>query len=173
MNLISTSLRRCRRPMRHAVLAAALLGATPWLLPPSVSPTWAAETCEPAWQAGTIYTGSEIISHQQQRYQAKWWTKGDDPTQSGPYGPWRLLGACASVTPAPVVTPPPTEVPTPTPTPVVTPTPTPSPTPVVTPTPTPVVTPTPTAVPGALPAHQPTVSTYYDYDALGRLQRTM
>ncbi|RCK09663.1 hypothetical protein DT075_37550 [Bacillus licheniformis] len=27
-------------------------------------------------------------------YEAKWWTKGDRPDQSGEWGVWRLIGGC-------------------------------------------------------------------------------
>ncbi|GAA5785327.1 hypothetical protein YWS52_16480 [Chitiniphilus shinanonensis] len=110
-------------------------------------------SCYVAWTASGVYTGGTKVTYNGRNYEAKWWTQGDNPAQSGDWGVWKDLGACSSQptpTPTPVVTPTPTPVVTPTPTPVVTPTPTPvvtpTPTPVVTPTPTPVVTPTPTPV---------------------------
>ncbi|GLS03624.1 hypothetical protein GCM10007860_07690 [Chitiniphilus shinanonensis] len=123
---------------------------TPVVTPtPSVTPTPTA-TCYAAWNASSAYTGGTRVTYNGVNYEAKWWTQGDNPAQSGEWGVWKSLGNCGGATPTPVVTPTPTPVVTPTPTPVVTPTPTPvvtpTPTPVVTPTPTPVVTPTPTPV---------------------------
>nr|BAK53879.1 family 18 chitinase [Chitiniphilus shinanonensis] len=111
-----------------------------------VTPT-PAGTCYQAWTSGGVYTGGARVTYNGVNYEAKWWTQGDNPAQSGDWGVWKNLGNCSggttpTPTPTPVVTPTPTPVVTPTPTPIVTPT----PTPVVTPTPTPVVTPTPTPV---------------------------
>ncbi|GLS04038.1 hypothetical protein GCM10007860_11840 [Chitiniphilus shinanonensis] len=108
---------------------------------PVVTPT-PAGNCGAAWDAGAVYNGGDRASYNGTIYEAKWWTKGDNPAQAGEWGVWKVIGPCGggtTPTPTPVVTPTPTPVVTPTPTPVVTPT----PTPVVTPTPTPVVTPTP------------------------------
>ncbi|UXY16382.1 glycosyl hydrolase family 18 protein [Chitiniphilus purpureus] len=110
--------------------------------PNPVTPT--PGTCYQAWSASGVYSGGARVTHNGVNYEAKWWTQGDNPAQSGDWGVWKNLGNCSGnpVTPTPTpVTPTPTPV-TPTP---VTPTPTPvTPTP-VTPTPTP-VTPTPTPV---------------------------
>nr|WP_169307304.1 carbohydrate-binding protein [Chitiniphilus eburneus] len=118
---------------------------TPVVTPtPSVTPTPANTACYQAWASGSVYNGGARVTYNGVNYEAKWWTQGDNPAQSGEWGVWKNLGNCGSTTPTPVVTPTPTPVVTPTPTPVVTPT----PTPVVTPTPTPVVpTPTPIAPP--------------------------
>lgn len=51
-------------------------------------------SCHPAWAAGTVYTGGQRVTHQGRNYEARWWTQGDDPAQSGQWGPWRDLGAC-------------------------------------------------------------------------------
>ncbi|UXY17288.1 glycosyl hydrolase family 18 protein [Chitiniphilus purpureus] len=99
--------------------------------PAPATPTPAPSACHPAWSSGGVYTGGTRVTHNGVNYEAKWWTQGDNPAQSGDWGVWKNLGACGG-TPTPV-TPTPTPV-TPTPTPV-----TPTPTPV---TPTP-VTPTP------------------------------
>nr|WP_281279724.1 glycosyl hydrolase family 18 protein [Chitiniphilus eburneus] len=129
---------------------------------PVVTPT-PAGTCYQAWNASGVYTGGSRVTLNGVNYEAKWWTQGDNPAQSGDWGVWKNLGNCGGTTPTPtpVVTPTPTPVVTPTPTPVVTPTPTPvvtpTPTPVVTPTPTPVVTPTPTPV--VTPTPTPVVPT--------------
>ncbi|GLS03175.1 hypothetical protein GCM10007860_03180 [Chitiniphilus shinanonensis] len=92
------------------------------------TPTPPGTTCFAAWNSGTAYTGGQKVTYNGVNYEARWWTQGDNPAQSGEWGPWKNVGACGNTpTPTPV---------TPTPTPV-TPTPTVTPTP-VTPTPTPV-----------------------------------
>ncbi|HSC78765.1 MAG TPA: glycosyl hydrolase family 18 protein [Chitinolyticbacter sp.] len=117
----------------------------------------------PAWNASTAYTGGQRVIFENAVYEAKWWTQGDNPGQSGEWGVWKKVAVSGpsptpTVTPTgvtPTVTPPPVVVtPTVTPTPVVvTPTVTPTPvvvTPTVTPTPTPVVGgPTPPPISGA------------------------
>ncbi|GLS03627.1 hypothetical protein GCM10007860_07720 [Chitiniphilus shinanonensis] len=124
---------------------------TPVVTPtPSVTPT-PTTSCYQTWASGSVYTGGQRVTYNGVNYEAKWWTQGDNPAQSGDWGVWKNIGNCGSTTPTPV-TPTPTPV-TPTPTPVTpTPTPvTPTPTP-VTPTPTP-VTPTPTPGSDGLPKH--------------------
>ncbi|WP_255992309.1 chitinase [Chitinolyticbacter albus] len=120
--------------------------ATP--TPVVATPTPAPTVCYTAWNSGSVYTGGQRVTYNGVNYEARWWTQGDNPTQSGEWGVWKNIGNCGGGnTPTPV-TPSPTPKPvTPTP---VTPTPvTPSPTPV---TPTPV---TPTPIPGTdgLPKH--------------------
>ncbi|UXY16379.1 glycosyl hydrolase family 18 protein [Chitiniphilus purpureus] len=118
--------------------------ATPVPTPvPTPAPT-PTGSCHAAWNASTAYAAASKVTYNGRNYEAKWWTQGDNPAQSGAWGVWKDLGACGGTAPTPTpATPTPTPV-TPTPTPV-TPTPvTPTPTP-VTPTPTP-VTPTPTPV---------------------------
>ncbi len=41
----------------------------------------------PEWDSSMIYT-NEIVTYNGQLYQAQWWTQGQPPDQSGPYGPW-------------------------------------------------------------------------------------
>ncbi|UXY16384.1 glycosyl hydrolase family 18 protein [Chitiniphilus purpureus] len=116
------------------------------------------DVCYQTWSSSGVYNGGARVTHNGVNYEAKWWTQGDNPAQSGSWGVWKVVSNCGTPptnpTPTPVPpTPTPTPVPpTPTPTPVP---PTPTPTP-VTPTPTP-VTPTPTPVTptpsGNLPKH--------------------
>ncbi len=47
-----------------------------------------------AWNASTIYLGGDKVSYAGQNYEAKWWTQGEDPTQTGTWGVWKDLGAC-------------------------------------------------------------------------------
>ncbi|WP_169307354.1 cellulase family glycosylhydrolase [Chitiniphilus eburneus] len=103
---------------------------------PNATPTPAPATCYQAWTSGGVYTGGQRVTHNGVNYEAKWWTQGDNPAQSGDWGVWKSLGNCGGATPVP--TPTPTANPTPTPTPVVTPTPTPNPTPTPAPSGTPV-----------------------------------
>ncbi|MFZ6012439.1 MAG: glycosyl hydrolase family 18 protein [Bacteroidota bacterium] len=49
----------------------------------------------PAWDAATAYNGGAEVSRNGNKYQAKWWTQGEDPVlKSGPDDVWRLLGPC-------------------------------------------------------------------------------
>lgn len=52
----------------------------------------------PVWDAGSVYTGGDQVQHDGVRYEANWWTQGDDPaTNNGGTGsgkPWTSLGAC-------------------------------------------------------------------------------
>ncbi|WP_169307204.1 M60 family metallopeptidase [Chitiniphilus eburneus] len=108
---------------------------TPTVAPPAPAPAPAAQY--PAWDASHIYDlPGNLVSYNGSVYQNQWWTRGDNPAQSGAWGVWRLVG---STTPTPV----PTPAPTPNPTPVPTPQPTPVPTPTQNPTPVPTQVPTP------------------------------
>ncbi|WP_158380784.1 carbohydrate-binding protein [Chitinilyticum litopenaei] len=111
-----------------------------------------------AWQSGKIYVANNVVSHKQVIYEAKWWTRGEEPGTTGQWGVWRTRSAC----PAPSATPTPTLKPSPTPTATATPKPSPTPSamPTATPRPsaTPTVTPTATATPkpSATPTATPT-----------------
>ena len=48
-----------------------------------------------AWNSAATYNSSNQVQHNNAAYQAKWWTKGDDPTQSEQWGVWNALGTCA------------------------------------------------------------------------------
>ncbi|MCO7274728.1 MULTISPECIES: lytic polysaccharide monooxygenase [Cellulosimicrobium] len=52
------------------------------------------ECTAPAWAAGSVYLGGATVSHDGRTYQAKWWTTGENPAQSGQWGVWKDLGAC-------------------------------------------------------------------------------
>lgn len=61
----------------------------------SVSPN----TCVglPVWNASTAYSGSTQVQQNGKRYQANYWTQGNNPsTSSGQYSFWLDLGACTS-----------------------------------------------------------------------------
>ena len=70
----------------------------------------------PAWSRTAVYTGGQIVSHNGRQWRAKWWTQGEEPGTTGPWGVWEDLGPCsgASPTPAPTSTITPTSTPTPT-----------------------------------------------------------
>ncbi|THV27139.1 cellulose-binding protein [Glycomyces paridis] len=61
-----------------------------------------------AWQSTEIYTGGDLVSHQDREYRAKWWTTGETPGTTGEWGVWQDLGACDGAEP----TTPPTDEPT-------------------------------------------------------------
>lgn len=72
------------------------------------------------WNSNTIYaTPGTQVSYQGQLYQNNWWTKGETPGQTGPWGVWSKVG---SNSPAPTVAP--TFTPTPKPVTTATPAPT-------------------------------------------------
>lgn len=48
--------------------------------------------CPDGWYWNQAYQGGEKVVFDGQIYQAKWWSKGDDPSNSG--SPWKHLGAC-------------------------------------------------------------------------------
>ncbi|MBN0041802.1 lytic polysaccharide monooxygenase [Cellulosimicrobium cellulans] len=52
------------------------------------------ECTAPAWSAGSVYLGGANVSHDGRNYQAKWWTTGENPAQSGQWGVWKDLGPC-------------------------------------------------------------------------------
>ena len=92
--------------MRIMHRAAILVGAL--LLPAGLvtGPASAAVPAEPAgavtvadcgsasaWDSDTVYVDGDQVSYQNHRYEAKWWTRGQQPgTQQ--WGPWEDLGTC-------------------------------------------------------------------------------
>lgn len=46
------------------------------------------------WSATGVYHGGDRVQHQGSEYEAKWWTQGEDPAQSGEYGVWKLISQC-------------------------------------------------------------------------------
>lgn len=51
------------------------------------------DTCDNAWDAANVYTGGDKVTQDGTLYEAKWWTQGQDPSQSGEWGVWKNLGA--------------------------------------------------------------------------------
>ncbi|WP_434763490.1 glycosyl hydrolase family 18 protein [Vibrio fortis] len=54
--------------------------------------TTGGSTCNNAWDANTVYTGGDQVTQGNTLWEAKWWTKGDDPSQSGQWGVWKEIG---------------------------------------------------------------------------------
>ncbi|MEB3346160.1 lytic polysaccharide monooxygenase [Aquimarina gracilis] len=51
------------------------------------------------WLSMAIYVGGDRVSYNGIEYEAKWWTKGNNPEQfSGPWEVWKNIGDCTSVT---------------------------------------------------------------------------
>ena len=49
------------------------------------------------WASTAVYTGGAEVQLDGIRYEAKWWTQGNNPAQnSGPDAVWRILGSCSS-----------------------------------------------------------------------------
>ncbi|WP_423465097.1 S8 family serine peptidase [Promicromonospora sp. MS192] len=46
-----------------------------------------------AWTSTWVYTGGETVAHDGHLWQAKWWTRNQEPGAT-PWGPWRDLGVC-------------------------------------------------------------------------------
>tara|TARA_B100000700_G_scaffold75915_3_gene84974 strand:+ start:318 stop:1658 length:1341 start_codon:yes stop_codon:yes gene_type:complete len=49
--------------------------------------------CKGNWDANTIYYRRDQVTYNGYRYQARWWTQGDVPSESGPWGVWRRIGS--------------------------------------------------------------------------------
>jgi chitin-binding protein len=50
--------------------------------------------CGAAWSPTAVYTGGAVVSHAGRRWQAQWWTQGEEPGTTGQWGVWRDQGAC-------------------------------------------------------------------------------
>ncbi len=52
-------------------------------------------TCTPpAWNATSVYTNGMSVSHNGRKWNAQWWTQGEEPGTTGQWGVWRDAGAC-------------------------------------------------------------------------------
>ncbi|USD66119.1 glycosyl hydrolase family 18 protein [Vibrio sp. SCSIO 43136] len=49
-------------------------------------------TCTNEWDSNTIYLNGDVVTWAGSEYSAKWWTKGEDPSKSGQWGVWSLIG---------------------------------------------------------------------------------
>lgn len=48
-----------------------------------------------AWDADSIYLAGDAVSHNNKEWEAKWWTRGEEPGTTGPWGVWDELGDCS------------------------------------------------------------------------------
>ena len=46
------------------------------------------------WKDTVVYTGGDRVVFNGKVYEAKWWTKGEQPDQAGESGVWKLIGDC-------------------------------------------------------------------------------
>ncbi|MYL41297.1 glycosyl hydrolase family 18 protein [Virgibacillus salexigens] len=61
----------------------------------TVSTSEEGATCEyPAWEPATSYVGGDRVQHNNNLYEAKWWTKGEEPGTTGEWGPWKIIESC-------------------------------------------------------------------------------
>ncbi|NNN44815.1 MULTISPECIES: glycosyl hydrolase family 18 protein [unclassified Vibrio] len=58
----------------------------------------AEEQCENLWDASAVYVGGDQVVWSGKVWQARWWTQGDDPAQSGPWGVWKEVGLAGCTT---------------------------------------------------------------------------
>ncbi|WP_051325292.1 glycosyl hydrolase family 18 protein [Glycomyces tenuis] len=85
------------RIRRAALIAASALVAAAAAAVPIAFATGASAqaACEGApWQSSEVYTGGDLVSHDDHEYRAKWWTTGEEPGTTGEWGVWESLGAC-------------------------------------------------------------------------------
>ncbi|MGW0364472.1 glycoside hydrolase family 19 protein [Streptomyces sp. NPDC002990] len=84
---------RALRRRALALTAAAAVTAGIAIAFPS-SPAAAAAPCATPWGASAVYTNGMSASHDGRNWQAKWWTQGESPGTTGPWGVWSDQGAC-------------------------------------------------------------------------------
>lgn len=53
------------------------------------------DACTNLWNADAIYTGGQQVTWAGKTWEAKWWTRGEDPSKSGQWGVWKDLGAAS------------------------------------------------------------------------------
>ena len=50
------------------------------------------DLCSNLWSEEKVYNGGDKVSWDNKVWQAKWWTQGDNPSMSGEWGVWKLIG---------------------------------------------------------------------------------
>jgi hexosaminidase len=65
-------------------------GQVPWENGTSVPGTCSATT----WSGTATYNGGAVVSHNNHKWTAKWWTQNEEPGTTGEWGVWRDDGAC-------------------------------------------------------------------------------
>nr|WP_245621522.1 immunoglobulin-like domain-containing protein [Enterovibrio calviensis] len=58
---------------------------------PTPDPTPDPTPGDSTWNASTVYLGGDQVTINGVTYQAKYWTKGDNPTASGEWGAWQII----------------------------------------------------------------------------------
>ncbi|AOT09962.1 trypsin-like serine protease [Pseudoalteromonas luteoviolacea] len=48
--------------------------------------------CNGTWDANTVYVRPDRVTYRGSEYEARYWTRGDIPSESGLYGAWKLIG---------------------------------------------------------------------------------
>lgn len=48
----------------------------------------------PNWDSSSVYTADDQVRYNQNRYTAKWWTQGENPSSSGQWDVWIDQGPC-------------------------------------------------------------------------------
>lgn len=43
------------------------------------------------WDAAKVYNGGDVVYYNGKKYEAKWWTQGANPEESGEWGDWKLI----------------------------------------------------------------------------------
>ncbi|WP_373976358.1 carbohydrate-binding protein [Chitinibacter sp. SCUT-21] len=67
---------------------------------PTVQPSY------PSWDNAAVYNGGQRVTYNGAVYEARWWTQGNNPAESGEWGPWKLVsGVQITPTPSPSPTP--------------------------------------------------------------------
>ncbi|MFI1822534.1 family 20 glycosylhydrolase [Lentzea sp. NPDC020367] len=49
---------------------------------------------QPAWERDKVYVGGDVVSHNGRKWNAQWWTRGEEPGTTGQWGVWRDAGVC-------------------------------------------------------------------------------
>ncbi|WP_244244085.1 glycosyl hydrolase family 18 protein [Marilutibacter alkalisoli] len=71
------------------------LTATSAIVSITVTASGGGSGCHTAWSSTAVYTQGDRVTHNGRNHEAKWWTQGDNPAQSGEWGPWKDLGVCS------------------------------------------------------------------------------
>ncbi|GAK15927.1 putative trypsin [Vibrio sp. JCM 19053] len=50
------------------------------------------DSCTTVWQASLVYLKGDTVTWNGKVWQAQWWTQGDNPADSGPWGVWQKVG---------------------------------------------------------------------------------
>ena len=75
----------------------------------------AVEACAP-WDAATVYLGGDTATFDGKTYEAKWWTRGENPAEkSNQWDVWKVTDGCGGTDPNPDPPPPPNPDPDPKP----------------------------------------------------------